>query len=50
LLEAAHVAADLDQVRTAVADAATVLRELGCGRDTIALLTSRFDEVERRAR
>jgi hypothetical protein len=28
----------------------TVLRDLGCARDTIALLTSRFDEVERRAR
>lgn len=30
-LEAAHIAADLDQVRTAAADAATVLREFSCG-------------------
>jgi serine/threonine-protein kinase HipA len=49
-LETAHVAADLDKVRRAVADVTTVLRDLGCARDTIALLTSRFDEVERRAR
>jgi hypothetical protein len=48
-LETAHVAADLDKVRSAVADVTTVLRDLGCARDTIALLTSRFDEVERRA-
>jgi serine/threonine-protein kinase HipA len=49
-LETAHIAADLDKVRSAVADVTTVLRDLGCARDTIALLTSRFDEVERRAR
>ena len=49
-LETAHIAADLDKVRSAVADVTTVLRDLGCARDTIALLTSRFDEVDRSAR
>jgi hypothetical protein len=48
-LETAHIAADLDQVRSAVADVTTLLRDLGCARDTIALLTSRFGEVDRRA-
>jgi hypothetical protein len=32
-----------------VADVTTVLRDLGCARDTIALLTSRCDEVAKRA-
>jgi serine/threonine-protein kinase HipA len=48
-LEAAHIAADLDQVRTAVADAPSVLRDLGCSPNTTAFLVSRFDEVVRRA-
>jgi serine/threonine-protein kinase HipA len=48
-LETAHITADLDQVRTAVADATTVLRDLGCARHTVTFLIARFDEVARRA-
>jgi serine/threonine-protein kinase HipA len=48
-LETAHIVADLEQVRTAVDDAAMALRDLGCAHDTITFLVARFDEVARRA-
>lgn len=48
-LETAHITADLDQVRTAVAEATAVLQDLGCAPDTITLLMTRFNEVARRA-
>jgi hypothetical protein len=48
-LDNAHITADLEQVRTAVDDAAAVLKDLGCTHNTITFLVSRFDEVAKRA-
>ena len=48
-LEVAHIAADLAQVQDAVAGVPAVAKALGCGRTVIKTLTSRFDEVARRA-
>jgi len=48
-LELAHIAADLAQVQDALAAFPAVAKALGCGRTVINTLTSRFDEVARRA-